>query len=86
MHRSKFDSERADAGAGGMWMISGSGGRSGMGVSSSEASVMAGSSGVGSGSMCLEKRSWWEWRAAASVTASRKAERSWSSLHRQEAA
>ena len=62
MQRSKLDIGRADAGAGGMSMTSGSGGASGMGASSSssEASAMAhstGSSGASSGSMCLEKRS-----------------------------
>ena len=72
MQRSKLDIGRADAGDGGMSIISGSGGASGMGASSSssDASSMAqstGSSGAGSGSMCLAKSSSREWSAAASA-------------------
>ena len=88
MQRSKFNIGCADAGAGGMSMTSGSGGASGMGASSSssEASAMAqstGSSGAGSGSICFAKRSSRAWRAAASVTASRKSSSLWERKRRQ---
>ena len=42
MQRSKFDIERADVGAGGMSMTSGSGGASGMGASSSSSDATSG--------------------------------------------
>ena len=58
MHLSKLDIGGADAGAGGMSMISGSSGASGMGASfsSSDASAVAqsrGSGGAGSGTISL---------------------------------
>ena len=68
MQRSKFDIGRADAGAGGMSMISSSSGASGMGASSSSSDASAMAQSIRSSGA--------SWSAAASATASLK----WASL------